>query len=297
MLWRPRASLATLERRAAARSAVRAYFAEQGFLEIETPVMQQASNTDPGIVPVTAGPQRYLATSPEHALKRCLAAGYGDCFALAPVARAGELGQEHEPQFTMLEWYRIDWDLPRLQQEILHVLELVTQVQRPLHTYRYAECFERFAQCSPDDEQTIRALTPSLPQDADHAERCDFVLASIIQPRFDPTAWTVVSHWPAAQAAQARLCDDGTAARLEVYAGAIELANAYDEETNATVLQERLALTGDAQGLGVDRHLIAACAAGLPQCSGVAVGFDRLMQVALGLPNVADTMAFDWQRS
>ena len=271
MTWRPRASLATLERRAAARRAVRAYFDQHGVLEIESPLLQRHPNTDPGIAPMTVGAGthsssesadvRYLATSPEHALKRCLAAGYGDCFSFMPVARAGELGQLHEPQFTMLEWYRLGADLSSLLQEIIAVLELVVADARPVQFLTYHECFENLAGCLPTDVAAIQGLTTSLPSDASLAERCDFVMATIIQPRFDQMAWTVVTHWPAAQAAQARLHADGTAARLEVYAGPIELANAYDEETDAKVLAARLAKTGDAQGLAVDEYLIAACQA------------------------------------
>ena len=117
----------------------------------------------------------------------------------------------------------------------------------------------------------------------------------VIQPQFDPAVWTVVTHWPAAVAAQARLHDDGTAARPQVYAGPIELANAYDEETDAEVLAPRLQTYAQASDLTVDQKLVRALRHGLPRCAGVAVGFDRLVQVVLGPVNPSlETQAFAW---
>ena len=309
--WQPRASLATLQRRAEIRRAVRSFLDERGVLEIETPLLQQGANTDPGIMPMSlpgnhlrggfqsgySAANRYLPTSPEHPLKRCLAAGYGDCYAMTSVARAGEHGQNHEPVFTMLEWYRLDWDLDQLADETIAVFELALGRALPVHRRTYEDCFEVVLGCSSDDDAALCAVTGDLPTDASLSERADFAMASLIQPAFARDAWTIVSNWPAAQAAQARLHNDGTAARFEIYAGGLELANAYHEEMDADVLANRLYETGKAHDLPADQRLIAAVQAALPPCTGVAVGFDRLIQFALDLTHVADGIAFDWDRA
>ena len=312
MHWHPTASLATLERRSALTGALRRFFAERGVLEVDVPVLQGGANLDPGIAPLRVlvpGGERWLPTSPEHPLKRLVAAYHRDVWALSPVFRSAELGWKHAPEFRMLEWYRVGWDDHRLLDEVISLLDALTGLGGGLELLSYREAFQRWAGIDPAlaDDDAIAAVLGSEAAVVHHADgrldraaACDLILATRIETHLGRGRWTALTGFPLRIAAQARARPDPdgvqVAARFEVYRDGVELANGYHELTDAAELTRRLA---DEQGQrsdppARDRRFEAAMAAGLPDCAGVAVGFDRVVMLALGLERLAETQAFAW---
>ena len=277
------ALLRALQQRAALNALVRRFFAERDVLEVETPILSVAGNTEPNIDSfhtrfsghVDAGsPQRWLRTSPEYPLKRLLAAGVGDCYELGRVFRNGEAGGRHNPEFTMLEWYRLGWDHHRLLQE---TAELVGQAlalvgrSATLRVLSYRELFQQQAGVDPfdADEGQLRAALGEVhidPVGLTRDDWLDLLMTHRIQPHFDDTVMTVVHDWPASQAALARI-RPGTpplAERFELYLGAVELANGYHELNDAAEQRARFerdhairTARGDVLP-PVDEHLLAA---------------------------------------
>ena len=304
----------TLRLRADIVASIREFFGQRNVLEVETPTLSTAGCTDPNIEPVTARVQalgkgdHYLATSPEHAMKRLLAAGSGDIYQLCRVYRDGELGRWHQPEFTLLEWYRIGWDEAALMGEVDDLLRSLLAPHRPrTSTTRlsYRQAFRRNIGIDPDKDsralaQRLAGLGVAVPQGLDHDGLLDLALSAAIAPGFDPECITFVYDYPTSQAALARIktTSPPVAARFEAFSGGLELANGYSELTDADEQRSRFEAerrkrhdTG-LQAPPVDEDLLAALSHGLPTCAGVAVGVDRLVALAAGLGNVADTMSF-----
>jgi elongation factor P--(R)-beta-lysine ligase len=321
--WRPCASLDTLRLRARLYAALRGFFAERGVLEVETPVLSIAGNTDPNIRSFwldfsgrTDGlpRRRWLRTSPEFPLKRLLAAGIGDCYELGRVFRDGEAGGRHNPEFTMLEWYRLGWDHRRIAEETAEVVrtalalvERDARVQRVAYRDLYRERLGVDPMC--DDARTLRAALGEVEIDPDGLTRedwLDLLMTHRLQPRFDADTLLIVEDYPAAQCALARLSErsdaDGVhtvAERFELYLGPLELANGYHELTDADEQRARfqrdvaLRKARGEPSPPLDEGLLTALAHGLPPCAGVALGVDRLLMAMLGTSRIADTLAFD----
>ncbi len=285
--WRPTATLETLRTRSAIADRVRRFFTERGVLEVDTPVLQAGANLDHGVQPMRCA-DRFLPTSPEHALKRLVAAYGQDVWTLAPAFRGGERGCRHQPEFRMLEWYRLGWDDARLADETVAILRLITGLPGGIERLSWHQAWERVD------------LDPAAVQAADgfsREERLDLLLTERIEPGLGRGAWTVLCDYPATGAAQARLRRDAdgrpVAARFEIYRDGIELANGYHECVDAGELLARhqAELPGH-PGCTLDAAFHAMMAEGFPDCAGVAVGFDRAIMLALGLDNVAATMPF-----
>ncbi len=304
--WRPRASLATLRARARMMQATRDFFRARGVLEVDVPVLQGGANLDHGVesfrVETAAGPQ-FLPTSPEHPLKRLVAAGSGPVWALSPAFRRGESGQRHRPEFRMLEWYRTGWDDGALSEECVQVLATLTGLAPKAERVSWREAFVRHAGLDPvtADDAALRVALgdhAGAPQGRDEA--LDLLLALRIEPALGCGHWTILTDYPATAAAQARVRVDAhgerVAARFEIYRNGLELANGYHELTDASELRARLEherlLRSDADKLLHDERFAAAMQAGLGDCAGVAVGFDRVLMIALDLADIAETMAF-----
>ncbi len=310
--WRPRASMETMRLRADLVASIREFFRQRNVLEVETPTLSTAGCTDPNIEPVTARVQalgkgvHYLATSPEHAMKRLLAAGSGDIYQLCRVYRDGELGRWHQPEFTLLEWYRVGWDERELMAEVDEFLKFVLAPYRTrtgTASLGYREAFHRYLSIDPADtpEAIRRRLAEHevhAPGELDSDGLLDLALGATIAPRFDPDRITFVHGFPASQAALAQIKPNGEAARFEAFTGGLELANGYRELSDADEQRarfEREQATRRAAGrpaAPLDEYLIAALSHGLPDCSGVAVGVDRLVAVAAGVDGIADTLSF-----
>lgn len=283
--WRPRPDPAALRARNELAARARAFFAARGVLELDPPLLQPGANLDPGVQPFAVRPAAepaaapgYLPTSPEHALKRAVAAYRCDCWALSPAFRAGERGRWHRPEFRMLEWYRLGWDERRLADEAVELLAALAGLpaEREVLTWRAA-----WARAGLDPE----AVTAEAGLTRD--ERLDLLYAERVEPLLGRGCWTVVTEFPAERAAQARVRPDAegrpVAARFEIYREGLELANGYHECTDAVELlaRQRAELAAH-PGCALDPLFHAMLAAGLPDCAGVAVGFDRILAVSLG---------------
>lgn len=317
--WRPAASLTALRQRAALLDTARQFFRERGVLEVETPVALAATVTDVQIesLRLDGAPARWLQTSPEYPMKRLLAAGSGDIFQLCHVFRAGEISRLHNPEFTMLEWYRLGMDLAAIMAETASLAGALMvaggRPPLPTQTLAYAQAFQRALDCDPlvATESRLKelarqhGLASSSIQVATRDDLLDFLVATCVGPTLGRGALTCLHHFPASQAALAQLepADPRTALRFELYAEGVELANGYVELANPGEQRQRFAadLAERARrGLGtpaVDERLLAALAQGLPPCAGVAMGFDRVAMLALGADSIAQVMAFPWERA
>jgi lysyl-tRNA synthetase class 2 len=310
MTYAASASLATLRRRAELIAQIRAFFAARGVLEVETPALSSAGISDLALDSVLANARsfgsrpQYLHTSPEHAMKRLLAGGSGDIYQLCRVFRDDELGRWHQPEFTMLEWYRVGWDDERLMREVEELLRTVVG-GHGVARVSYSEALEQALGVGPEAEtrQVIDRLVArgvDVPAGLGHDAVLDLAFVAVVVEGFRRDVLTFVHDYPASQAALARLKlgPPPVAARFEVYAGAIELANGFHELTDAAEQRRRFESELAARRRAgrhvppLDEALLAALASGLPDCAGVAVGVDRLVALALGLDGVAGAMSF-----
>jgi lysyl-tRNA synthetase class 2 len=314
------ASPTTLRQRAAVLAAIRAFFAGRDVLEVETPALSPAGVPDPALESVIATVQRlgtrpyYLQTSPEFAMKRLLAAGSGDIYQLCRVFRDDELGRWHQPEFTLLEWYRIGWDEQQLMSEVEALLATALAAVsdssaadgRGSVRVRYADALHHAIGASPETPTPtlvaiLNAAGIDVPADLPHDAVLDLAFSTAVIASFDASTFTFVYDYPASQAALARLKPGvvpAVAARFEVFSGGIELANGFHELTDAREQRQRFVADLAARHSSgrhvppLDEDLLAALTAGLPDCAGVAVGVDRLVALATGHGDVASTMSF-----
>ena len=308
--------------RARLYTEIRRFFAERDVLEVETPILSAAGNTDPNIESfatrfsghVDAGsPQRWLRTSSEFAQKRLLAAGLGDCYELGRVFRDGEAGRRHNPEFTMLEWYRVGWDHRRLIEECVALVQaalaLVGRTATPA-IVSYRELFMTALGVDPFAAETgeLRAALGEIAVDGTglgHDDWLDLLLTHRLQPSFPADRITVVVDYPASQCALARIRpgEPAVAERFELYLGTQELANGYHELGDAA--EQRVRFERDnarwrARGLNempIDANLLAALARGLPDCAGVALGIERLLMAMAGSEEIRDVLAFGFSQA
>lgn len=321
--WTPSAGFEALRLRASLNALVRAFLAARGVVEVETPVLSVAGNTEPNIASFAvafggrtdgAPRTRWLRTSPEHPLKRLLAAGFGDCYELGRVFRDGEAGGRHNPEFTMLEWYRTGWDHHALVDEcaalVAEALALAGRSARLVRT-SYRDLYRDRLGLDPmtADDAALRAALGEGMVDPDGLGRddwLDLLMTHRLQPAFPPDQLLAVTDFPASQCALARLgVADGlvVAERFELYLGPLEIANGYHELADAAEqgarfdrdLQRRAARSLPLPPR--DQRLLDALGAGLPDCAGVALGVDRLLMAMLGTDRIADVLAFDFARA
>ena len=313
--WRPRGDRDRWERRARLVTRVRDFFAARGVLEVETPLLGARGAMDPAIASFSAagpgGRVRWLQTSPEYAMKRMLAAGSGPVFQITRAFRAGEEGPRHNPEFTLLEWYRPGYDHHRLMEEVGELVVAALGCPAP-RRIAYARAFRELAGVDIDraSDEALRERARKAGADERTAavldrDGClDLLLAHFVQPGLSELVGSraVFLHdYPASQAALARVArtrDGDRAERFELFVDGVELANGYHELTDPSEQRRRFeteaARRRDA-GLPVmemDERLIAALAHGLPACAGVALGLDRLVMLALGFASVEDVIAF-----
>lgn len=310
-----------LHLRAATYGRIRHFFAERGVLEVETPMLSAAGNTDPNIQSfhtrftghVDAGPAtRWLRTSPEFPLKRLLAAGLGDCYELGRVFRDGEAGGRHNPEFTMLEWYRVGWDDARLAREVLDLLEkLLLEAGRTFDivetTYRGLFHDALGIDALTDSVETLQGALGDVHVNGEGLTRddwLDLLMTHRIQPTFTRDRVTVVADFPASQCALARIRHDDppVAERFEVYVGKYEVANGYHELNDATEQRARFERDNAVRrerGQGevpIDERLLAVLGK-MPDCAGVALGVERLLMVLADTDRIADVLAFPFNEA
>lgn len=316
------APFAALHLRARLNACIRDFFAQRHVLEVETPILSEAANTDPNIESFStlfrgrsdaSSPERWLRTSPEFPLKRLLAAGLGDCYELGRVFRNGEAGRRHNPEFTMLEWYRLGWDHVRLADEVFELVHaalalLGRTMQQRSTSYRamYSEHFgfdpltaDIATLCAPLADHGIAA------DNLDRDDWLDLLMTHRLQPTFDPDELLVIFDYPPTQCALARVRghgSDAVAERFEAYLGPQELANGYHELNDAAEQRARFERDnmrrmqrGD-RTLPLDTRLLDALPT-LPDCAGVALGIDRLLMAMQPGATIPDVLAFDFSRA
>lgn len=307
--WQPRAGLDVARSRAGMLRRARDFFDARGVLEVDTPALTRHPVSDPHIESMSVGgetaPALFLHTSPEYRMKQLLAAGFGDIYQVCKVFRGGERGPQHLPEFTLLEWYRLNYGLGDMMKETVEFL--ATLLERPglVTTARYAKYSDLFRNTVQLDPEMagVSDLAGCLSTDArlenaigdDRNAWLDLVMAEKVVPEFAQDGITVVFHYPASQAALARICpDDGTVAdRFEVFFGAVELANGFVELTDADEQSSRFDADQELRRRRkqavhpLDQHLLDALRAGLPPCAGVAAGFERLLMLHEGQSDIA----------
>jgi elongation factor P--(R)-beta-lysine ligase len=308
-----------LEQRAALLARARRFFADGGVLEVDTPMVVNAPVTDIHIhsarVDLGAAAEHpyFLHTSPEYAMKRLLAAGSGDIYQICHVVRGFERGRLHNAEFTLIEWYRLGFTLDDLMSEVDALARVLLGPVATGHSSErisYREAFLREMRLDPftASMEELRAAAEKLGFQTEAAQRdelLDLLMGSAIGPRLGANALTFVHSYPATQAALARLDprDSRAALRFELYCDGVELANGFHELASAAEQSKRFDKDNAERrrtGLPVyapDELLLAALTAGLPDCSGVALGFDRTVMLATGARTIDEVLSFPTERA
>ena len=315
--WKPTSRRSLLEHRAALLASARNFFMDRAVLEVDTPVVVNAPVTDIHIhsarVTFTDDPRPFfLHTSPEYAMKRLLAAGSGDIYQICHVVRGLERGRQHNAEFTLIEWYRIGFSLDRLMSEVdTLVRHLLGDIAFTLSSERltYREAFLRELHLDPFTatlaELADAARSVGFAQSAQRDELLELLMGSVVGPRLGHKALTFVHGYPASQAALARLSPDDprSALRFELYCKGLELANGFEELASAPEQRARFERDNEERqrrGLPayeIDGRLLAALEAGLPECAGVALGFDRTLMLAAEVDHIDEVLAFPTERA
>lgn len=303
--WQPGAPLPWLRERAGLLGAMREFFAQRGVVEVQTPLITPCGVTEPQIQSMALARGGYLRSSPEYFHKRLLAAGFGDLYEIGPVLRDEESGRQHCPEFTLLEWYRLGLGWRALAAETIDLIRYCSKdlcEDWQLRQAPWRQLFIEHLDLDPllADDRTVLARSAELPGDCDRSMRLDFLFSTRIQTRFPARQLTVVHGYPAAQAALACLdpADPRLAERFEVFAGTLELANGYHELTDPLEQRRRFEQDNERRKqlgrveMPVDELLLAALDSGLPDCSGVALGVDRLLMSLLGSDSIGQVVAF-----
>ncbi|HEY1724647.1 MAG TPA: EF-P lysine aminoacylase EpmA [Steroidobacteraceae bacterium] len=320
MTWRPQASLPTLRLRAELLAATRAFFAERGVLEVDTPSLVRHAVTDPQLhsaeVRLPGHPATlYLHTSPEYAMKRLLAAGSGDIYQIAHVYRGEEFSRLHNPEFTLVEWYRCGFSMPALMDEVAQLTQRLLGMSPalPLEHLSYSAALERATGCEPlgASDTRLRGVAIELGLELRLAAQCqrdellDWLMASVVGPRLGEQALCFVHGYPASQASLARLDPDDAriARRFELYYRGVELANGFEELADAAEQRARFEADREQRRQRdlplpeIDQALLQALESGLPPVAGVALGFDRLLMLRTGASEIASVLTFALPRA
>lgn len=315
--WQPSCSLELLQQRARMLQRIRVFFAQRNVLEVETPLLQTACGTDPNLdffstfyeIPLNRK-QLFLQTSPEFAMKRLLAAGSGSIFQICKAFRNGEVGRFHNPEFTMLEWYRVDFDLKQLMDEVEALfVDLFQDSLNAPQRLSYQEIFAKFTGLDALNFslESYRAFAKkenlpdaiSLCGDS-HALWLDFLFSFCVQPHLGKNALCLVYGYPACQSSLARLNSQNPliTERVEVFLNGVELGNGYHELTDVVEQNRRFETeieTRKKQNLPTvvkDEKLLAALEHGLPNCAGIALGLDRILMLLAQKNSISEVLSF-----
>lgn len=317
--WQPTASLDMLKTKAHLLSKLRAFFAEKEILEVQTPVLSQAGNTEPTIESFSTKQKNqtsFLNTSPEFAMKRLLASGCGSIYQITPAFRQEEQGKRHNPEFTLLEWYRLDFDHLVLMDEVNSLIRFVADGFISLdksQSYTYQDAMIKFADVDPFNAITdeLKAATIKAGIDAvgmDDVSRdtwLDLLMSQVVEKNLPLNCPVFIYDYPASQAALAKI-RKGTpdiAERFELYINGMELANGFHELSDAKEQEQRFQKDQSErkdlglQDIPIDEHLISSLKQGLPDCAGVAIGLDRLLMVLTGVEDINEVLTFPFDRA
>lgn len=308
--WRPTADINALRARASLYQHIRTFFSARNVLEVETPILARHGVTDLHIQCIEVPGYGHLQSSPEYHMKRLLAAGHGAIFQISRVFRDGEQGARHNPEFSLLEWYRPGFSLPELITETVALLQQLLGISACTH-YRFRQLFIDHLQIDPisaSAEQLAQLASrfESLPV-LDKPALVDWLMATQIEPALPQQQLSVVTDFPVWAAALARLRHDNdgveVAERFEIYAHGLELANGYHELTDAASQQLRFEQDQARRHeqhrpeMEIDQRFIAALQSGLPDCSGVAIGLDRLLMLITSAQHIDQVIAFTRDRA
>ena len=298
---------------------IRAFFDGRDVLEVDTPLLASAGNTDPHIESLTTifrDQNYYLNTSPEFAMKRLLSVQGESIYQICKAFRDDELGPMHNPEFTMLEWYRTGFDMHQLMDEVeALVLALTNEYQASFVRFSYAQAFKQYAGLNPHqaraDDFRACAIEHGIEQpvglEDNKDEWLDWLLTQLVLPSLPSDQFSFIYDYPASQCALARLRknEEGlqVASRFELFYGKTELANGFHELTNAGEQRQRfkdenrIRLLENKRAIKIDEHLLSALEHGLPDCSGVALGLDRLLMILIGSRSIDNVLSFSWKRA
>ena len=311
--WQTGASIQALRQRSELLAQLRGFFHQRQVMEVDVPLLSRATVTDHNIESIQArngDVAAYLQTSPEYFMKRLLASGSGDIYSLGKAFRSAESGRRHNPEFSLLEWYRCGWDEHQLMDE---VAELIATLVPDIAVRRcsYADVFIRHLQIDPHltglvDLQRLAVSAGSEAWAEESRANClDLLFSVLIEPHLDD-GLVLVYDYPACQAALAKCAEDSQGRRIsrrfEAFLNGVELANGYCELTDATeqaarfAEDQRLRQQSGKAAVAADQHLLAAMEAGLPECAGVALGVDRLLMQLQGAESIEQVMPFSWTR-
>ena len=319
MDWRPSCSLELLRKRAALLQNIRCFFTERGVLEVETPLMCSAIGTDPHLDFFTTTYQckpkqltLFLQTSPEFAMKRLLSSGCGSIFQICKAFRNGEAGRYHNPEFTLLEWYRVGYNLSQLMDEIADLLiPLFAETRKLQYVQRitYQAVFQQHTGLDPllfSYEKYSNYAHKNGLIDAkalcedDHSRWLDFIFSYQVQPHLGQNTLWLVFEYPACLPSLARMNAHNALVtdRVEVFLDGVELGNGYYELTDSKEQEQRfdreIAIRDEAMlpQASKDKRLLAALESGLPECSGIAIGLDRILMLLTESSGIDDVLAF-----
>ncbi|MFT5504588.1 MAG: lysyl-tRNA synthetase class 2 [Gammaproteobacteria bacterium] len=308
MEWRPGTNLEVLKVRARILQNIRAFFGGSDCLEVSTPLLSQASSTDVFIESITAYHSEqtfYLQTSPEFAMKRLLAAGFGSIYQICPAFRAEESGRKHRPEFTLLEWYRIGFDYQSLMDDVESLIKSLQNDNQSFERIRYYELFDRYLGFKPElttltelrliCTQTVSGIDS---RGLDYDQCLNLLLSVMIEPQM--RGYQFVMDYPANQASLSKLNKQNPviAERFELFYNGMELANGFSELTDPVEQRMRFEKDNKARRendqpvIPIDEPFLSALEAGLPECAGVAVGIDRLVMALIGSNDIREVMAF-----
>lgn len=322
--WKPTCSIELLRLRAKVLDDIRSFFSARSVLEVETPLLGNSCGTDPELdffsTDYCSPPQKrtlFLQTSPEFSMKRLLAAGSGSIYQICKAFRNGESGRFHNPEFTLLEWYRVGFRLPDLMDEIAELMAVLFDGHKslnPSQRFSYQELFQLHTGLNPlifsYQDYCAYALDNHLSEAVsicgqDHVSWLDFIFSHEVQPKLGENAVCMVYGYPACQSSLARINnhDSQITDRVEIFINGIELGNGYYELADAEEQERRFV-----QEIAIrqqrkrpvpvkDQRLVAALRAGLPDCCGMAIGLDRLLMLLAKLSTIDDVVSFPVQRA
>lgn len=304
--WEPSCSKTSIIDRATLYLIIRQYFLKHEVLEVETPILSQAPVSDPNIEPMRTIEGRFLHTSPEYAMKRLLCSGSGDIYQICKVFRDGEAGRKHNPEFSMLEWYRVGWSYEQLMDEVALLTQTLLDQdgELPIQILTYRQSMIQWADLDPmtatDTEVAacgIRLAGHDLELDRD--AWLDVIMSHAVEPSLPSNTLVFIQEFPASQAALAKVVQNAeghqVAQRFELYWNGSELANGYQELTDPNEQRRRfLRQASMTDGRMMDERFLAALEAGMPECAGVAIGLDRILMHRLGESDISGVLSFDW---
>lgn len=322
--WQPSASFEVMQQRARMLEKLRAFFSARKVLEVETPMLSHAGTTELHIDSFQLNDpdmqwQGYLHTSPEFPMKRLLASGSGSIYQVCKVFRRAEQGARHNPEFTLLEWYRLDFDHHQLMQEVDELVRTLLNKRVELaetKVFSYQTIFEQHLGINPHtvtvEELKLCAKQHGYPEviglgnnESDKDSWLELLMSQVIEPGLPKNCPVFIYDFPASQASLAQIRDDEfpIAERFELYINGMELANGFHELADANEQRQRFAEDNQQrqqqykQQIVMDEHLLAALQAGLPDCAGVALGLDRLLILATGSERIEQVLGFPFARA